>query len=46
MWSIELAVCGRFTTATQERFLEILNRLKKQIWIPYQVAYEYQKNRL
>jgi hypothetical protein len=28
----------------RERFFEILNRLKKQIWIPYQATYEYQKN--
>ncbi|WP_445242462.1 PIN-like domain-containing protein [Microcoleus vaginatus] len=41
-----LPVCGRFATATRERFFEILNRLKKQIGIPYQATYEYQKNRL
>jgi hypothetical protein len=41
-----LPVCGRFATATRERFFEILNRLKKQILIPYQGTYEYQKNRL
>ncbi|WP_445300338.1 MULTISPECIES: PIN-like domain-containing protein [unclassified Microcoleus] len=44
--SLRLSVCGRFATATRERFFEILNRLKKQIWIPYQATYEYQKNRL
>ena len=41
-----LPVCGRFATATQERFFEILSRLKKQVWIPYQTTYEYEKNRL
>jgi len=41
-----LPVFGRFATATQETFFEILNRLKKQIWIPYQAIYKYQKNRL
>jgi hypothetical protein len=41
-----LPVCGRFATATPERFFEILNYLKKQIWIPYQATYKYQKNRL
>jgi len=41
-----LPVCGRFATATRERFFEIVNRLKKQIWILYQATYEYQKNRL
>jgi hypothetical protein len=41
-----LPVCGRFANATRERFFEILNRLKKQIWIGYQATYEYQKNRL
>jgi hypothetical protein len=41
-----LPVGGRFATATRERFFEILNRLKKQIWIAYPVTYEYQKNRL
>ncbi|WP_445251878.1 PIN-like domain-containing protein [Microcoleus sp. B3-D2] len=41
-----LPVCGRFATATRERFFEILNRLKKQVWIPYQTTYEYEKNRL
>ncbi|MEG5067326.1 hypothetical protein QUB33_27395 [Microcoleus sp. B3-A4] len=41
-----LPVCGRFATATRERFFEIVNRLKKQIWILYQATYEYQKNHL
>ncbi|WP_017317936.1 PIN-like domain-containing protein [Mastigocladopsis repens] len=35
-----------YTPETRERFFEILNRLKERIWIPYQVAYEYQKNRI
>jgi hypothetical protein len=41
-----LPVSWRFATATQVRFFEILNRLKKQIWIPYQATYKYQRNRL
>jgi hypothetical protein len=41
-----LPVCWRFATTTQKRFFEIINRLKKQIWIPYQATYKYQKNRL
>lgn len=35
-----------YTPDTRERFFEILNQLKERIWIPYQVAYEYQKNRV
>jgi hypothetical protein len=35
-----------YTPETRERFFEILNRLNERIWIPHQVAYEYQKNRL
>lgn len=34
-----------YTPETRKRFFDILNRLKERIWIPYQVAYEYQKNR-
>jgi hypothetical protein len=41
-----LPVCGRFATTTREKFFEILNRLKKQIWTPYQATYKYQNNRL
>jgi PIN like domain/KTSC domain len=35
-----------YTPETRERFFEILNNLSERIWIPHQVAYEYQKNRL
>ncbi len=35
-----------YTPETRERFFEIIKRLKERIWIPHQVAYEYQKNRL
>ncbi|MCA1990479.1 MAG: PIN domain-containing protein [Coleofasciculus sp. S288] len=34
-----------YTPATRERFFEILNGFSDRIWIPHQVAYEYQKNR-
>ena len=30
----------------EKDFFEILSKLKDRIWIPHQVAYEYQKNRL
>ena len=38
----------RYTKETRERYFEILERLKKQnqLWIPYQVAYEYQDRRI
>lgn len=35
-----------YTPQTRSRFFEILNLLKERIWIPHQVAYEYQKNRM
>jgi hypothetical protein len=35
-----------YTPETRARFFEVLNRFKERIWIPYQVAYEYQKNRI
>lgn len=35
-----------YTPETRERFFEILHQLKDRIWLPYQVAYEYQKNRI
>lgn len=35
-----------YSPQTRDRFFEILSGLKERIWIPYQVAYEYQKNRL
>src|SRR5919199_1489760 len=35
-----------YTPETRKSFFEILNGLKERIWIPHQVAYEYQRNRL
>ncbi|GAB1542784.1 hypothetical protein NUACC21_54580 [Scytonema sp. NUACC21] len=35
-----------YTPETRERFFEILHRLKERIWIPHQVGYEYQRNRI
>lgn len=35
----------RYSQEARERYFEILTRLKEQIWIPYQVAYEYQEGR-
>ncbi|HYT43853.1 MAG TPA: PIN domain-containing protein, partial [Methylomirabilota bacterium] len=37
----------RYTQKTRERYFEVLDLLKErnQLWIPYQVAYEYQDNR-
>ena len=35
-----------YTTPTRERFFEIINEIQDRIWIPYQVGYEYQNNRL
>lgn len=36
----------RLPTAARDEFLNILRLLQKRIWIPYQVALEYQRNRL
>src|SRR5450755_3086885 len=38
----------RYTQKTRARYLEILDLLKQrnQLWIPYQVAYEYQDRRM
>ncbi len=38
----------RYKQKTRARYIEILNLLKQrdQLWIPYQVAYEYQERRL
>ena len=36
----------RYREETRERFFEILEQLKERIWIPHQVIYEYQNNRL
>ncbi|ARV57468.1 hypothetical protein BZZ01_01410 [Nostocales cyanobacterium HT-58-2] len=35
-----------YTPETRARFFEVLNCLKNRIWLPHQVAYEYQKNRI
>jgi len=35
----------RYSPETRERYLETLSRLKPRLWIPYQVAYEYQDKR-
>ncbi|MFN6482491.1 MAG: PIN domain-containing protein [Nostoc sp. DedQUE02] len=36
----------QYSPKTRERFFDILHKLKQRIWIPYQVAYEFHKNRL
>src|SRR5205807_3194839 len=36
----------QYQEETRSRFFEILERLKNRIWIPHQVAYEYEKNRI
>src|SRR5260221_6409356 len=36
----------RYTDESRNRFFEILDRLKNRIWIPYQVALEYQDSRV
>lgn len=36
----------RYSSKTRERLFEILNKLQDRIWIPYQVAYEYQQERI
>lgn len=36
----------RYSEKTRERLFEILYLLKDRIWIPHQVAYEYQEGRL
>jgi PIN like domain len=35
----------RYSPETRDRYLETLSRLKSRLWIPYQVAYEYQDRR-
>lgn len=35
----------RYTKKTQESFFNILERFKDRIWIPFQVAFEYQNRR-
>ncbi len=36
----------RYNDETRDRFFEILGKLNSRIWIPYQVASEYQDNRM
>ncbi|MEH2200686.1 PIN domain-containing protein [Nostoc sp.] len=36
----------RYSPKTRERLFTILTEMKDRIWIPYQVAYEYQEERL
>ncbi|MEQ9233819.1 PIN-like domain-containing protein [Coleofasciculus sp. E2-BRE-01] len=36
----------RYSSETRERLFDIIEYLKERIWIPHQVAYEYQKERL
>jgi hypothetical protein len=36
----------RYSSTSRNRLFEILENLKDRIWIPYQVAFEYQENRL
>lgn len=35
----------RYTANTRDTLLTALDDLKDRVWIPYQVAYEYAKNR-
>src|SRR5690242_2363645 len=35
-----------YSSTTRERFFETLSKLKERIWIPYQVAFEYQRQRM
>lgn len=36
----------RYTPTTQERLIDILQKLGDRIWVPYQAAFEYQEQRL
>lgn len=36
----------RYSPSTREAFFNLLEKLKDRIWITYQAAFEYQKNRL
>lgn len=36
----------RYTPKTRDAFFKLLDKIKDRIWIPYQAAFEYQKNRL
>ena len=35
-----------YTPETRQIFFQILHQLQNRIWLPYQAAYEYQKNRI
>src|SRR6266702_8250471 len=35
-----------YSPATRDRFFETLSKLQERIWIPYQVAFEYQRRRM
>ena len=36
----------RYTPKTRDAFFKLFEKIKDRIWIPYQAAFEYQKNRL
>ena len=36
----------RYTPATRDGFIDILDKISDRLWIPHQAALEYQKNRL
>jgi hypothetical protein len=36
----------RYTPKTRDAFFNLLDKIKDRVWISYQVAFEYQKNRL
>ncbi|MEH2460905.1 PIN-like domain-containing protein [Nostoc sp.] len=36
----------RYSAKTRERLFDILQKLQQRIWIPYQIGWEYHKNRL
>jgi len=36
----------RYTPNTRSEFIKILERISDRLWIPHQVALEYQRNRL
>lgn len=36
----------RYTPKTREAFFDLLDKIKDRVWISYQAAFEYQKNRL
>ncbi len=36
----------RYSREARDRFFDILTRLNTQVWLPHQVGYEYQENRI